>query len=256
MSLPPLGRQSGAAHHEYCNTALCCRCQQRSWTTRSGTERLCGPCAACCRDCGRAPAPHVDGLNDGLCAECRGLCGRCHAQLPFDGACPCRKWRERAAGDPVAYILQALPQPLTQAFSHRIPHTLHELIHQELSHRSADQLLDRLERRWNTRWAHALYEKDEDGRRRWTAQDIAEQLLRPGHCQNPPCEDGYLVTTGTACGHCRRPLHRFVPSVAENTATSEHARTAAAGIRRALLANRGARKSPGTGSPPRQRGSH
>ncbi|MBH0246820.1 hypothetical protein I3W98_34600, partial [Streptomyces cavourensis] len=63
MSFPSPGRHSGAAHHEHCNTVLCCRCQMRVWTTQAGNERLCGPCAACCQACGRAPAPHLDGLQ-------------------------------------------------------------------------------------------------------------------------------------------------------------------------------------------------
>ncbi|MER5896693.1 hypothetical protein [Streptomyces sp. NPDC001876] len=249
MSFPPPGRQSGAAHHEYCNTALCCRCQQRQWTTKLGDERLCGLCAACCRDCGRAPAPHLDGLDEGLCAECRGMCGRCQRQLPLAGPCVCRKWRERAGADPVNYILQALPQPLVQALGHRTPQSVHELIHRELGRRTADQLLDRLERRWNVRWAHALHEKDEDGRRRWTAQEVAEALLSPGHCTNPQCEDGYLVTSDTPCGQCLRPTHRFVTSVADRTATSAHARETAAQIRRALLEGRSTK--PGKPRPPR-----
>ncbi|MFD9502662.1 hypothetical protein [Streptomyces sp. NPDC060035] len=249
MSFPPPGRQSGAAHHEYCNTALCCRCQQRQWATKLGDERLCGLCAACCRDCGRAPAPHLDGLDDGLCAECRGMCGRCQRQLPLEGPCVCRKWRERAGADPVTYILQALPQPLVQALGHRTPQSVHELIHRELARRTPDQLLDRLERRWNVRWAHALQEKDEDGRRRWTAQEVAEALLSPGHCTNPKCEDGYLVTTDTPCGQCLRPTHRFVTSVADRTATSAHARETAAQIRRALLDGRSSK--PGKPRPPR-----
>ncbi|MFI5750463.1 hypothetical protein ACIBBE_32135 [Streptomyces sp. NPDC051644] len=238
MSFPPLGRDSGAAHHDYCTAGRCCRCQQRPWTTRMDDERLCGPCAACCRECGRAPAPHLDGLDGGLCLDCRGLCGRCRSPQPPEGGCPCRKWRERAGNDPVGYVLQAFPQPLMQALGHRLPPALPELIHQELTRRSADQLLDRLERRWNLRWAHALHEKGEDGRHRWSAQEIAEQLLRPGSCSNPQCEDGCLVTTDTACTHCRRPEHRFVPSVADRAATSDHARATAAEIRRAMLDHR------------------
>ena len=242
MSFPPPGRQSGPAHHEYCNTGLCCRCQQRPWTTKQRSERLCGPCAACCRECGRAPAPHVDGLDEGLCAECRGLCGRCGSRPPATGPCPCRKWRERAGADPVGYILQALPQPLMQALGHRLPQSVHEVIHEELARRTADQLLDRLERRWNMRWAHALQEKDEDGLRRWSPQEIAEALLRPAGCADPQCEDGYLVTTDTPCTRCRQPAYRFVTSVADRTATADHARAAAADIRKAILESRSRRK--------------
>lgn len=244
MSFPPPGRQSGAAHHEYCNTGLCCRCQQRTWTTKVGNERLCGLCAACCRECGRSPAPHLDGLNDGLCGECRGLCGRCHTPMPPEGECGCRTWHQRAGSDPVGYVLRAIPQPLTQALGRRMPQEIHELIHQELGRRTPAQLVDRMERRWNTRWSHALHEKDEDGRRRWSVEAIAEQLLQPGHCSDPQCEDGYLVTTDTPCVRCQHPTHRFVTAVADRTATSAHARATASEIRRALLDNRSRKQHP------------
>ncbi|MCX4966542.1 hypothetical protein OHA98_17190 [Streptomyces sp. NBC_00654] len=244
MSFPPPGRHSGAAHHEYCNNGLCCRCQMRTWSAKVGNERLCGPCASCCRDCGRAPAPQLDGLDDGLCAECRGLCGRCRTPRRPDGSCECRRWREGAKGNPQGYVLQALPPALMQAFGGRVPQSVQELIHQELGRRTAGALRERIERRWNLRWAHALNEKDEEGRRRWSAEDIADRLLRPGQCSDPQCEDGHLITTDAPCGHCRRPTHRFVTSVADRTATPEHARSAAAGIRRAMLENRSRQKRP------------
>ncbi|MET8173169.1 hypothetical protein [Streptomyces clavifer] len=249
MSFPQPGRQSAAAHHEHCNSALCCRCQQRQWSTHLGNERLCGPCAACCRDCGRAPAPHLDGLDEGLCAECRGQCGRCGNRLPAEGPCSCRKWKERGAITPVGYVLQAFPQPLLQALAHRTPRSVYDLVHQELVRRTPDQLLERLERRWNGRWAHALHEKDEDGRRRWAPQEIAEALLSPGRCADSQCEDGYLITTDTPCGQCLRPTHRFVTAVADHTATTAHARASAAWIRRALVEGRSTK--PGKPRPPR-----
>ncbi|MFJ1844372.1 MULTISPECIES: hypothetical protein [unclassified Streptomyces] len=250
MSFPPLGRDSGAAHHEYCATGRCCRCQQRPWTTRAGHEQLCGPCAACCRECGRAPAPYLDGLDGGLCLDCRGLCGRCREPLSPEGGCSCRKWRERAGSDPVGYVLQALPQPLTRALGRRFPPALLELIHRELARRSADQLRERLERRWNLRWSHALHEKNEDGGQRWSAADVAERLLWPGSCSDPRCEDGSLVATDTACTHCRRLGHRFVPSVAGRAAAPDHARAAAAGIRRAMLDRHDRTRGPGPRSGP------
>ncbi|MFF2409834.1 hypothetical protein [Streptomyces sp. NPDC058092] len=250
MSFPPLGRESGAAHHEYCAPGRCCRCQQRPWTTRTGNEKLCGPCAACCRECGRAPAPYLDGLDGGLCLDCRGLCGRCRKPLPPEGGCPCRKKWERAGSDPVGYVLQALPQPLLRALGRRLPPAVVELVHQELSRRSAYQLLDRVERRWNLRWAHALHEKNGESERRWSAADIAEQLLRPGSCSNPQCEDGCLVATDTACPHCRRPEHRFLSSVADRVATSDRARATAAEIRRAMLDRRDRTRRPGPRSGP------
>ncbi|MFF0434470.1 hypothetical protein ACFYU9_19835 [Streptomyces sp. NPDC004327] len=232
---------------DYCQSRLCCRCQQRSWTTRFGEERLCGPCAACCRECGRAPAPHVDGLDGGLCAECRGQCGRCGAALPEQGVCRCRRWKRGPGSDPVGFVLQGFPQPLLQALGFSLPRSLHDILYAELAHRTPAQLLDRVERRWHTRWSHALHERDEDDRRRWAPQEIAEFLVGRGPCRNPACEDGHLVQDGAPCPYCKEPEHRFVPGTAETTATDEHARRAAAGIRRALVAGRAARpgKRPG-----------
>ncbi|WP_299531654.1 hypothetical protein [uncultured Streptomyces sp.] len=243
MSLPPPGRHSGAAHHEYCNSGLCCRCQMRAWTTKAGGERLCGLCASCCRDCGRAPAPHLAGLDGGLCAECRGLCGRCQGPRRHDGSCDCDTWRQRSKEDPQRYVLNALPAPLMQALGHRVPLEVHELIREELGARSAVQLRERIERRWNLRWAHALHELDEEGRRRFTPQVIAQWLIARPDCSDRHCEDGYLLHGDVPCGRCRRPTYRFVTSVADRTATPEHARASAAQIRRSLVANRA--RTPG-----------
>ncbi|GGR34846.1 hypothetical protein GCM10010497_41840 [Streptomyces cinereoruber] len=239
--LENLGRYDGA-HGDYCKTHLCCRCQQRAWTTRLGDERLCGLCASCCRECGRAPARHLEGLNNGLCAECRGRCARCGNRNPEQGTCPCRTWRKGPGNDPIAFIMQGFPQPLLQALGHRFPRSLPDILFGELDHRTPAQLLARVERRWHTRWSHAIHERDEDDRRRWSPQEIAEFLVGRGPCRNPACEDGYLIHDDTPCGHCRQPEHRFVPGTAETTSTGEHARRTAAEIRRALLAARTDRK--------------
>ncbi|WP_371601919.1 hypothetical protein OG345_01335 [Streptomyces sp. NBC_01220] len=236
MSFPPFGRDPGAVHHEHCRSSRCCRCQQRPWTTVAGSERLCGLCASCCRECGRAPAPHVDGLDHGLCGDCRGLCGRCGTPLAADGDCRCQRW-QRPGADPVGYLLHALPPPLIREFCDRYPGELVALIRRELGRRTPDQLLDRVERRWNARWSHTLQEKDEEGRRR-QPREIAEQLLRPGLCAEPGCEDGRLITTDSPCPLCVNPLHRFVPAQADRRAGSDRARTTAAAIRREMLDRR------------------
>lgn len=249
MSFAPLGRHNGE-HSDHCNTVLCCRCQQRSWTTQQGSERLCGPCAACCRECGRAPAPYLDGLHDGVCSDCRGLCAYCRKPLPDIGACECRQWKQRPGGDPIGFVLQGFPAPLLQALGHRVPRTLPDILYGELEHRTAAQLLDRVERRWSNRWSHAIHERDEENRRRWAPQEIAEALVSPGRCGNRACEDGYLLTDGAPCPYCQQPAHRFVPATAETVATSEHARATAARIRRTLVGNRAAAKRPGGGTRP------
>lgn len=124
-----------------------------------------------------------------------------------------------------------------RAFGGCFPRELAGLIRRELDRRSPDQLLDRAERRWHARWSHTLQETDEDGRRR-RPLEIAEQLLRPGMCAEPACEDGRLLTTDAACGRCARPLHRFVPDQAGSSAGSDRARTAATAIRREMLDRR------------------
>ncbi|MFD7861988.1 hypothetical protein [Streptomyces sp. NPDC059783] len=235
FSLP--GRGPGAAHHEHCVSSRCCRCQQRPWTTDAGGERLCGLCASCCRECGRAPAPHLDGLDNGLCGDCRGLCVRCGARLPADGDCPCPRRRPPGA-DPVGYVLRALPPSLAREFRGRFPSEIVGLVRHQLGRRTPDQLLDRVERRWNARWSHALRETDDAGHRRRRPLDIAEQLLRPGLCPEPACEDGRLLTADAPCPRCAIPLHRFVPGQADRRAGAERARTTAAAIRREMLDRR------------------
>ncbi|WP_329028646.1 hypothetical protein [Streptomyces sp. NBC_01423] len=256
--LENLGRYDGA-HSDYCKAHLCCRCQQRTWTTRRHDERLCGLCASCCTDCGRAPAAHLEGLTNGICAECLGRCPRCGNRLPETDACPCRTWKRGPGNDPVAFIMQGLPQPLLQALGHRLPHSLREILSAELTQRTPAQLLARVERRWHTRWSHAIHERDEDNRRRWAPQEIVEHLVRRGSCRNPDCEDGYLIhddpsRDDTPCGYCQQPEHRFVPGTASVTSTSDHARRTAAQIRQALRENRTDRKKRpglrGAGSSP------
>ncbi|MET7643203.1 hypothetical protein ABZS83_06065 [Streptomyces sp. NPDC005426] len=236
MSFPRPGRDPGAVHHEHCNSGRCCRCQQRPWATVVGSERLCGLCASCCRECGRAPAPHLEGLDHGLCGDCRGLCGRCGTPVASDGDCRCSR-RQRPAADPVGYLLQALPPQLVREFRGRYPNELVALIRRELGRRTPGQLLDRVERRWNARWSHTLQEKDEEGRRRQPLE-IAEQLLRPPLCAEPRCEDGRLITTDSPCPRCADPKHRFVPAQAGHRAAPDRARTTAAAIRREMLDRR------------------
>ncbi|MGV9883305.1 hypothetical protein [Streptomyces sp. NPDC003006] len=239
--LDRLSRYDGA-HNDYCKPSLCCRCQQRSWTTRVGDERLCGLCASCCLECGRAPAPHLDGLDNGLCADCRGLCARCGSPLPVEGACRCRTWKRGPGNDPIGFIMQGFPQPLLKALGHRLPRTLPDILFAELAHRTPAQLLDRIERRWHTRWSHAIHERDEDNRLRWAPQEIAEFLVGRGPCPNPACEDGRTIHDGAPCSSCQQPEHRFVPGTAEATSTSEHSRKTAAEIRKTLVASRSDRK--------------
>lgn len=153
-----------------------------------------------------------------------------------DGDCQCPRW-QRPSTDPVLYLLHALPSPLMREFGGRYPGELVDMIRRELSRRTPDQLLERVERRWHSRWSHTLQEKDEEGRRR-NPLEIAEQLLRPGLCAEPACEDGRLITADSPCPRCTSPLHRFVPAQAGRKAASDRAGTVAAAIRREMLDRR------------------
>ncbi|MFD0629156.1 hypothetical protein ACFQ2K_47635 [Streptomyces sanglieri] len=165
------------------------------------------------------------------------------------GVCHCQQWKQSPGNDPIRFIMQGFPQPLLQALGHRVPRTLPDILFEELKHRTAAQLLDRIERRWSNRWSHAIHERDEENRRRWAPQEIAEALVRPSSCSNRACEDGYLLADGAPCPYCRRPAHRFVPATAEAISTSEHARATAAQIRQALISNRSTGKKPNRGAP-------
>ncbi|WP_308294580.1 hypothetical protein [Streptomyces sp. RKAG290] len=132
--------------------------------------------------------PPPDGLDHGLCGDCRGLCGRCRAPLSADGDCQCRRW-QRAGADPVGYLLYALPQPLMREFGGRYPAELIELIHQELRRRSADQLLDRVERRWHTRWPTRSRRRTRTGAA-LAARGDCRASAAASHCGDPQCEDG------------------------------------------------------------------
>lgn len=137
--------------------------------------------------------------------------------------------------------MQGFPQPLLQALGHRLPPTLPDILFAELAHRTPAQLLDRVERRWHTRWSHAIHERDEDNRRRWAPQEIAEFLVSHRSCENRACEDGRLLHDDSPCPHCQQPENRFVPGTA-SPATTDHARKSAAEIRQILLASRTDRK--------------
>ncbi|MFH9959033.1 hypothetical protein ACH4OX_33120 [Streptomyces roseolus] len=146
--------------------------------------------------------------------------------------------------------MQSFPQPLLQALGHRVPNRIYDLLYDELDHRTPAQLFDRIERRWHTRWSHAIHERDEDNRRRWSPHEIAEFLVGRGPCQNPACEDGHLIADSTPCPYCQHPEHRFTPTTPDTPPSSEHARRTAAQIRQMLVSTRTDRnKRPGMRRP-------
>lgn len=225
--LPPYVPPSGdiGRHEDNCDNALCCRCQSRPWTTHLGVERLCGLCAACCQMCGRLPARHLDGLPDGVCATCRGECQRCRRRLDAESVehhktecSDCRLVHARPGPDRIQFVLRAMPRLLLNALHHRLPAVILQVTDAELYRRSPQQLYDRIERRWYGRWSHALGEIDaETGRNRWSPDDIAYQLVAPGPCSAPDCEDGLIQGTDRACPACCRPEFRFTNPPARST---------------------------------------
>ncbi|WP_405748192.1 hypothetical protein OG422_31485 (plasmid) [Streptomyces sp. NBC_01525] len=227
---PQTGRH--VRHEDHCDSALCCRCQTRPWNTRVGPERLCDLCAKCCRECGRRPAPHVDGLPDGLCGPCRGRCQRCnHPLTPEEGAAhtpecaACSVPLARPGRDPVTFVLRRTPRSLMDAMHGQVPAAVYQSVKTELARRTPQQLADRIDRRWYGRWTHALNQVDEDHRLRWSPDQIALQLVLPAPCPVNECEDGTIINTDQVCSRCRQPEHRFVAD--NGTPSSEQTRTAA-----------------------------
>ncbi|MFJ2060290.1 hypothetical protein ACIOMM_30735 [Streptomyces sp. NPDC087908] len=123
------------------------------------------------------------------------------------------------------FVMRRFPRPLLDALYGQLPAAAYRTIVTELERRTPQQLADRVERRWFGRWAHALRQKDEDGRPLWTANDIACYLVVASSCPVPDCEDGMLIRSDTACQQCNPPEHRFVP--ASGPASSEGTRRAA-----------------------------
>ncbi|MFL4910691.1 hypothetical protein ACJ6WF_48280 [Streptomyces sp. MMS24-I2-30] len=118
----------------------------------------------------------------------------------------------------------------------RVPADVYRTVTAELSRRKPQQLADRVERRWFQRWAHALRQRDEDNQPRYTPDFITLQLVSPGPCPVPDCEDGVLLRSEQVCSQCQQPEHRFVAGTAGPA--SPHTRTAAlAAMRQAVLAS-------------------
>ncbi|MFD6417310.1 hypothetical protein [Streptomyces sp. NPDC060194] len=118
----------------------------------------------------------------------------------------------RPGGEPVAFVLRRMPHPLLDAMAGRVPAAVHATIRAELAHRTPQQLSDRVERRWYGRWAHALRARDEEGRLVRGPDEIAVQLVAPGPCPAPACEDGVVLGTDRTCPRCARPEHRADPA--------------------------------------------
>lgn len=108
------------------------------------------------------------------------------------------------------------------AMQGRVSAVVFQTVLSELERRKPQQLTDRTERRWYGRWVHAIREKGEDNRPRWSADEIALHLIAPGSCPVADCEDGVLINTDQICSHCQQPEHRFVPGTA--AASSDQAR--------------------------------
>lgn len=229
----PNGREEAAHVPEFCRPHKCCRCQLRPWTKTVGLENLCGQCSRSCLGCGRTPPRHAEGLKDGICATCRGLCSRCRRPLREKETCRCRHWRPSPGNDPVRFVMQGFPDALLSLLHGRLPSEVPELIRDQLAHRTPQQLLARAEHRWYTRWAH-VFQQVEDGHLVWQPEQIAADLFRPTMCSDPDCEDGHLQASGDPCPRCRKAEHRFDPAPIESASTSA-AQTRIEEIRRTLM---------------------
>ncbi|RAG85908.1 hypothetical protein DN069_09020 [Streptacidiphilus pinicola] len=99
------------------------------------------------------------------------------------------------------WVLQAMPGPLTEVLGRRggVPHTVVRLVEQQLLCRTADELRERIERRWFKLFSNLS--GPELVRR---GDQLAWDLLAPGECPSPACEDGWLRDDSGSCPRCRK----------------------------------------------------
>jgi hypothetical protein len=76
---------------------------------------------------------------------------------------------------------------------------VYRLIQQLLGQRTAAELRDRIERRWFGRYSNLTGPELET-----RADKIAWELLVPGSCPAPDCEDGWLRDDSGSCPRCRK----------------------------------------------------
>ncbi|MFJ6382628.1 hypothetical protein ACIQI7_21820 [Kitasatospora sp. NPDC092039] len=104
--------------------------------------------------------------------------------------------------NPVTWVTKGYPSVLVGILDKHggLPRTVPPLVHHELNGRTPAQLRERIERRWYLHYARLS--KPELAAR---ADLIAEDLVRPGDCPEPRCEDGWLLDPyDTSCGTCSR----------------------------------------------------
>jgi hypothetical protein len=107
---------------------------------------------------------------------------------------------------PAVWVLQAMPSPLTEVLAKRggVPHNVLRLAEQQLQYRTAVELRERIERRWFKFFSNLT--GPELGQR---GDKIAWDLLTPGDCSSPNCEDGWLRDDSGSCPQCRKTSSVF-----------------------------------------------
>ncbi|MEY9844098.1 hypothetical protein [Streptacidiphilus sp. MAP5-3] len=113
---------------------------------------------------------------------------------------------QRPGQSPAVWVLQAMPGPLTEVLGKRggVPHNVFRLVDQQLQYRTAAELRDRIERRW-----FKLFSNLTQPELKARADQIAWDLVAPGDCPAPECEDGWLRDDSGSCPHCRKPSSVF-----------------------------------------------
>jgi hypothetical protein len=99
------------------------------------------------------------------------------------------------------WVLQAMPGPLIEVLGQRggVPHNVFRLVEEQLQYRTAVELRERIERRWFKFFSNLT--GPELGQ--WGDQ-VAWELLAPGDCPSPNCEDGWLRDDSGSCPQCRK----------------------------------------------------
>ncbi|WP_052434951.1 hypothetical protein [Streptacidiphilus melanogenes] len=108
---------------------------------------------------------------------------------------------------PSVWVLQAIPGPLSEALTRHgggVPHSVFRLVEQQLQYRTAVELRERVERRW-----FKLFSSLTGPELAERADQVAWDLLAPGDCLSPSCEDGWLRDDSGSCPHCRKASSVF-----------------------------------------------
>ncbi|GAA3011868.1 hypothetical protein GCM10020229_24110 [Kitasatospora albolonga] len=112
---------------------------------------------------------------------------------------------------PDVWVTEAFPPALQRALAARggVPVPVHDLVLHQLHQRTPAELRERIERRWYLRFSQLTAAQITE-----RTDEIALDLIAPGTCPDPWCEDGWLLDQHDTARGCPRCRHRTVDTTA------------------------------------------